>query len=253
MLENIESNYNNEYLPLRDVVFRTLRQAILKGELEPGERLMEIQLANKLGVSRTPIREAIRMLELEGLVLMIPRKGAEVARISAKNMQDVLEVRTSLEELASGLACRRMTDDDLQKLKDAEAAFTIAVSGGDTLKIAESDEAFHDVLYNATGNEKLVQILNNLREQMYRYRLEYIRDSGSWERLKNEHRMIIEAMEKRDIPAARKIIREHIGNQEKTILAIIREREAQEAEGAAAKKVRKKDMKKSGKTECART
>ena len=72
----METNFNvsmNEYLPLRDVVFNTLRQAILKGELKPGERLMEIQLANKLGVSRTPIREAIRKLELEGLVLMIPR------------------------------------------------------------------------------------------------------------------------------------------------------------------------------------
>ena len=81
----------NEYLPLRDVVFNTLRKAILRGELKPGERLMEIQLANKLGVSRTPIREAIRKLELEGLVLMIPRKGAEVAQITEKNMQDVLE------------------------------------------------------------------------------------------------------------------------------------------------------------------
>ena len=83
----------NEYLPLRDVVFNTLRQGILKGELEPGERLMEVQLANRLGVSRTPIREAIRKLELEGLVVMIPRKGAEVAKISEKNLQDVLELR----------------------------------------------------------------------------------------------------------------------------------------------------------------
>ena len=78
----------NEYLPLRDVVFNTLRRAILRGELKPGERLMEIQLANKLGVSRTPIREAIRKLELEGLVLMIPRKGAEVAEISEKNLKN---------------------------------------------------------------------------------------------------------------------------------------------------------------------
>ena len=74
----------DEYLPLRDVVFNTLRRAILRGELKPGERLMEIQLANKLGVSRTPIREAIRKLELEGLVLMIPRRGAEVAEITEK-------------------------------------------------------------------------------------------------------------------------------------------------------------------------
>ena len=88
----MENNFKvnmNEYLPLRDVVFNTLRQAILKGELAPGERLMEIQLAEKLGVSRTPIREAIRKLELEGLVLMIPRKGAEVAKISEKSLRDV--------------------------------------------------------------------------------------------------------------------------------------------------------------------
>ena len=82
----------NDYLPLRDVVFNTLRQAILKGELEPGERLMEVQLANKLGVSRTPIREAIRKLELEGLVRMVPRKGAEVASITEKDMKDENEV-----------------------------------------------------------------------------------------------------------------------------------------------------------------
>ena len=90
---NLKVNMN-EYLPLRDVVFNTLRDAILKGELEPGERLMEIQLAERLGVSRTPIREAIRKLELEGLVLMIPRKGAEVAKISEKSLRDVLPAIT---------------------------------------------------------------------------------------------------------------------------------------------------------------
>ena len=104
----------NEYLPLRDVVFNTLRQAILKGEMEPGERLMEIQLAQKLGVSRTPIREAIRKLELEGLVVMIPRKGAEVAHITEKDMRDVLEVRSTLEELAVELACKHVTPERVQ-------------------------------------------------------------------------------------------------------------------------------------------
>ena len=113
----------NEYLPLRDVVFNTLRQAILRGELKPGERLMEIQLANKLGVSRTPIREAIRKLELEGLVLMIPRKGAEVAEITEKSLRDVLEVRRALEELAVELACEKITPEQIQELKDAAASF----------------------------------------------------------------------------------------------------------------------------------
>ena len=113
----------NEYLPLRDVVFNTLRQAILKGEMEPGERLMEIQLAQKLGVSRTPIREAIRKLELEGLVVMIPRKGAEVAHITEKDMRDVLEVRSTLEELAVELACKHVTPERVQELKAANKIF----------------------------------------------------------------------------------------------------------------------------------
>ena len=98
----------NEYLPLRDVVFNTLRQAILKGELKPGERLMEIALAERLGVSRTPIREAMRKLEQEGLVVMIPRRGAQVANITEKDLNDVLEVRIALENVAIEKACARM-------------------------------------------------------------------------------------------------------------------------------------------------
>ena len=109
----------NAYLPLRDVVFNTLRDAILRGDLAPGERLMEIALANRLGVSRTPIREAIRKLELEGLVVMIPRRGAQVASITQKDLQDVLEVRTSLEELAVSLACERIQPQQIGQLEEA--------------------------------------------------------------------------------------------------------------------------------------
>src|SRR5699024_11058477 len=142
------------------VVFNTLRRAILRGELKPGERLMEIQLANKLGVSRTPIREAIRKLELEGLVLMIPRKGAEVAKISEKSLRDVLEVRCSLEELAIELACQRMSDEEIEELQKAQDDFRSAVESGNVMRIAEADEAYHDVIFKGTGNDRLVQILN---------------------------------------------------------------------------------------------
>ena len=106
----------NEYLPLRDVVFNTLRKAILKGELKPGERLMEIALAERLGVSRTPVREAMRKLELEGLVVMIPRRGAQVANITEKDLNDVLEVRIALENLSIENACARMTEEQLAEL-----------------------------------------------------------------------------------------------------------------------------------------
>ena len=157
----------NEYLPLRDVVFNTLRKAILRGELKPGERLMEIQLANKLGVSRTPIREAIRKLELEGLVLMIPRKGAEVAQITEKNMQDVLEVRKALEELSVQLACERITPEQVEEMKMAAEDFRKVLKSGDVTKIAEADVKFHDIIFAATNNQRLITLLNNLREQMY--------------------------------------------------------------------------------------
>ena len=91
----------DDYKPLREVVFENIRKAIIEGVLKPGERLMEIQLSEQLGVSRTPVREAIRMLELEGLVVMLPRKGAYVANISKKDLMDILEVRVGLEGLAA--------------------------------------------------------------------------------------------------------------------------------------------------------
>ena len=211
----------NEYLPLRDVVFQTLRQAILKGELKPGERLMEIQLAQKLGVSRTPVREAIRKLELEGLVLMIPRKGAEVARISEKSMRDVLEVRRSLEELAIELACERMTEEDFKELDLAQNAFKKAVAGGTAMEIAETDEAYHDIIYNSTGNTRLVQILNNLREQIYRYRVEYIKNPDNYPVLIAEHNAIAEGLKNRDKEAATLAMHKHVKNQAVAVKSVI--------------------------------
>ena len=214
----------NEYLPMRDVVFNTLRQAILKGELEPGERLMEIQLAERLGVSRTPIREAIRKLELEGLVHMVPRKGAEVASISEKSLREVLEVRRSLEELAIELACQKITAEQIKELEEAEVQFADAVQKGDAMTIAESDEHYHDVIYQATDNSRLVQILNNLREQMYRYRLEYIKDADKRQILVVEHEHIIRAVKNHNIPEAKQAMREHIDNQQLTVSRNIKER-----------------------------
>lgn len=213
----------DEYMPLRDVVFNTLRQAILKGELEPGQRLMEIALANKLGVSRTPIREAIHKLELEGLVVLVPRKGAEVAKITEKDLKDVLEVRTSLEVLATELACERIRSEDLERLKQAEAEFEKSILNDDVTSLAEKDVAFHDIIFTATGNERLMQILNNLREQIYRYRVEYLKDVSSRKRLVREHREIRSAIEKRDVAAARMLIAEHINNQELAVVKIIQE------------------------------
>ena len=216
----------NEYLPLRDVVFNTLRKAILRGELKPGERLMEIQLANKLGVSRTPVREAIRKLELEGLVLMIPRKGAEVADISEKSLKDVLEVREALEELAARLACDKITKEGINRLKEAAQDFCSALKSNDITQMAEADVRFHDVICNATENQKLGQLLNNLREQMYRYRLEYLKDGTSHQKLVEEHEAIIEALSRRDTEETTNIMVGHVYNQEQAVMRKIHEAES---------------------------
>lgn len=212
----------SEYLPLRDVVFNTLRQAILRGELKPGERLMEIQLANKLGVSRTPIREAIRKLELEGLVLMIPRKGAEVADISEKSLRDVLEVRKALEELAVKLTCDKIKSAQIRELRQAAEEFRRTLKSNDITQIAEADVRFHDVLYEATDNQKLVQLLNNLREQMYRYRIEYLKRQEAYPQLLTEHEEIIRRIENREKDEAVEIVCKHIDNQVEAVMDVIR-------------------------------
>lgn len=212
----------NEFLPLRDVVFNTLRQAILTGELKPGERLMEIHLANRLGVSRTPIREAIHKLELEGLVTLIPRRGAEVAQITEKSMSDVLEVRRALDALCAELACDRITEAGLESLKQSCDTFETAVKTGDAKKIAQADVALHDIIVRATGNQRLIQLVNNLSEQMYRYRFEYIKDSSQHENLVEEHRIIYRSIVEKDRETAAEAARTHIDNQKKAIIRRIR-------------------------------
>ena len=215
----------NEYLPLRDVVFNTLRKAILRGELKPGERLMEIQLANKLGVSRTPIREAIRKLELEGLVLMIPRKGAEVAEITIKDLEDVLEVRAALEELAVCDACENITEEQILALKEAADNFQAALESDDLVKCAETDMAFHEIIYSATNNKRLLQILNNLREQMYRYRVEYLKDENNYPTLMKEHKDIVEGLVRKNKTQVTETMHQHVKNQAVAVKAMIQEQE----------------------------
>lgn len=211
-----------EYIPLRDVVFNTLRQAIIKGDLKPGERLLEIQLSEKLGVSRTPVREAIRKLELEGLVIMAPRRGASVSGITVKHLQDVLEIRRALEELAVQLACERMSDEKLLIITKLQALLDNRKDSDDALELADIDEQFHEQIYQATNNPRLIQMLANLREQMYRYRLVYMKAKDTREKLFNEHRNIIKAIEDNDVEAGRKAIREHIKSQEKAILKTLK-------------------------------
>ena len=212
----------NDYKPLREVIFNTLREAIIVGELKPGERLMEVKLAEKMGVSRTPVREAIRKLELEGLVDMLPRKGAHVADLSVKDIMDVLEVRSTLDGLASSLSALRITDEEIKELKHLLTQFINCVEKENLQGSIKKDAEFHDIIYRSSRNDKLIQITNNLREQVQRFRVIYIKDYSSSRELIKEHNEIFDAITRRDAEAAMKCANKHIKNQEVAIIKAIK-------------------------------
>ena len=217
-MDNLTKLNLDKYKPLRDVVFENLREAIVEGKLKPGQRLMEVQLAEQLGVSRTPVREAIRKLELEGLVVMLPRKGAYVANVSLKDVIDVLEIRASLEGLAASLAAERISDEDIKKLEAIVDEFKEGVSESDVESLLKKDVEFHECIFKATNNKKLHQFINSLWEQVYRFRVTYISDYDSTVNIIEEHKMILDAIKRGDSEVAKKHAMEHIQKAENFII-----------------------------------
>lgn len=197
--------------PLRDIVFEHLREAILDGRLLPKQRLMEIQLAEILGVSRTPIREAIRKLELEGLIIMTPRKGAYVADVSLKEVIEVLEVRASLEGLGAILAAKKATEEGIIQLEKNTEELEKYVKEKNLTKMIEWDGKFHDILFSQGKNEKLIYTINSLRTQVRRFRVIYFTEyEVTSEKIIDEHKNIIKALKERDEEKAFKMAKEHI-------------------------------------------
>lgn len=200
----------DNYKPLRDVVFENLRTAILEGNLKAGQRLMEVQLAEQLGVSRTPIREAIRKLELEGLVVMLPRKGAYVANMSFKDLIDVLEIRASLEGLAASLASERLRDEDIVELERIEKEFEKSVREANIDNVLKKDVEFHEKIFLMANNKKLYNLTTSLWEQVHRFRVMYVSNYNASLSLVDEHNKILEAIKEGHSESAKKYATEHI-------------------------------------------
>ncbi len=185
---------------------------------------MEIQLAEELGVSRTPVREAIRKLELEGFVVMIPRRGTYVADMSIKDINEVFEVRTALDVLAAGLAAERITEDELEQMERLLVQIGEYIEQGDMDKIVEVDSQFHDILYRASRNDRLVGIINNLREQLTRFRSISMSYPGRLKNTLEEHSRMVEALAARNSELAQQLAVEHMENSEQTLLLDFNER-----------------------------
>ncbi len=204
--------------PLRELVFEYIRKLIIKGDLKPGERLMEVELADKMGVSRTPIREAIRKLELEGLVIMEVRKGAYVADVSIKETIDILEVRSVLEGLAASIAAEKITEEEIKELEEINKVFEEAVRKNDTDKMIEKDTEFHNLIFKASRNTKLVQMVYSLQELVMRFRVIYFNEFKRAVEMPKEHKAMHEAILSRDSEKAAYYAKLHIDMLKQTLL-----------------------------------
>jgi DNA-binding GntR family transcriptional regulator len=178
--------------PLREIVYEELRNLILTGKIKPGTRMMEIELAEDMGVSRTPIREAIRKLEKEGLVVIEPRKGAYASEVSVKDMEDILEVRANLEGLAAYLAAERMTEAEKKALEEVKIKFREAVNEGNMADMISYDTKFHHMIVEASRNNHLIHMVEQLQELVLRFRYIYYKDFKRAEDMIPEHKQIFE-------------------------------------------------------------
>ncbi len=208
----------NQYKPLGEVVFDYLRDAIMNGDLKPGERLMESTIADQLGVSRTPVREAIRKLEKEDFVTMVPRKGAYVTKVTAKDILDVLEVRRVLEGFATQLAAERMSENEIKELKKCHEKFEKFLAKNNVQGMIDKDREFHDLIFKASKNEKLNHLVKELLEQFHRFRLIYFKEPDNYGTVKFWHDKIIEGIENRNTSMAREFAEKHIAEIEESVI-----------------------------------
>jgi DNA-binding GntR family transcriptional regulator len=187
-----------------------LRDEILANRLAPGTHLQEEEIAEQLGISRAPVREALRLLAAEDLVTIAPRRGAIVKALSPQEFLDAYQVREALEVLAIRLAIPRLAETDLQALRDLHGEMMLSAARSDVEGFFEANTAFHTTLVEASGNARLRELYRLLMNQLQRHRMRSMSLRGGIERSLAEHAAILEAVTRRDAEAAGRLLGEHI-------------------------------------------
>ena len=201
---------NENAKSLEESAFFTLEEEILSGKLKRGEALTEAALSQRLGVSRTPLRGALSRLSDEGLVELIPNRGAVVIGIGDEELRDIYEIRIRLEGLASREAARRITEDDLKKLRHSVELSEFYIARQDAESLKELDSEFHRIIYKASGNRLLCKTLTELHRNIQFYRQRSLTVADRTEKSANEHREILDAIERGDCDAADRLTSAHI-------------------------------------------
>jgi len=212
----------NDYELLSKKVYRILKARIIKGDLAQGGKLFEAKIAEQLGVSRTPIREALKGLAAEGLVKMTPNQGVVVINVSIEDLQEVLQVRRVLEGRAASMAAEKIHPEEIAKLEEIIKKMSMIISKPkpDVVPYSELNAEFHNLILNACGNKRLMKICNNLSSSDHRFRIRSLRNNP--ERLKyslKEHQEIVDALKRKDSEQAEKLSKKHIENVLANILA----------------------------------
>ncbi len=202
---------------LRGKVFSQLRKQILTGVYKPGESLIEMRLSEELGVSRTPIREAIRQLELEGLVQAIPNKGAVVKGITDKDVEDIYTIRTRIEGLAARWAAEKITDEEILELKEALEFEEFYTAKNDVEHLLRFDSKFHDIIFKASKSSPLTHMLSTFHHYIQSARINSFDTPGRPAKALEEHRAIFEAISRRDPDTAEELTIKHIMNASKNV------------------------------------
>ena len=208
-----------EVKPLRDRIVASIRDSIIAGKIKPGERLLEPDVAKMLGVSRTPLREAFLQLEAEDFVRVTPRRGAVVSELSVKDAEEIYVVKSALESLAARLASALMTDEIVDKLVSVNDQMEKKAKAKepDYRALLDLNSMFHRIIVETTKNEKLMQIVNHLRNQTLRYNFIYLSVLSHLEESIEEHRQIINALCRRDGAAVEILMKNHGENAQRSL------------------------------------
>lgn len=208
-------NVNNEVTDkysLRGRVFHKLREDILSGKYEEHEELKEVAIGEELGVSRTPVREAFRQLELEGLIQIIPNKGAYVTGITEKDVKDIYMIRSMLEGLCARLATEHITKEQLEELEENVYLAKFHADKGHLEQLAQLDNRFHEVLYEACDSKMLEHQLKDFHQYVWRVRKKTLSNANRGPKSNEEHEEILEAIKAGDAGLAEQLANKHMIN-----------------------------------------
>jgi DNA-binding GntR family transcriptional regulator len=222
---------------LREKILETIRESILKGQLKPGEKVAEPELAERFGISRTPIREAFRQLESEGYLTVIPRKGAVVTALSERAVEEFYAIKSILEGYAAQMAAENMADKDIEKLEAINRKLQELADEGDVKTFFRVHNEFHEVFIRAAGNEKLLELINQLMLKFNRFRLASLSLPGRMEISVKEHEKIIKAFKRKDGSQADNLVRKTASFGGQVLIQSMAQSEGREAESAILKKV----------------